>query len=128
KVRSRLPLATPWRVMFIGTHPGRFIESNLILNLNEPSAVADFSWLKAGKTTWYWWNGPYQEPVAFPVDLNWETMKHYLDFCARNGIAFHAIMSTADDFPWYVQSQRGFGPGPDTDILKPRAGLPMERV
>jgi len=128
KVRSRLPLSTPWRVILIGNHPGRFIESNLILNLNEPSAVADLSWLKFGKTTWYWWNGPYQEPVDFQIGWNYETMRHYIDFCARNGIAFHALMSTPDDFPWYEQSQRGFGPTPDTDITKPRAGLSMERV
>jgi len=127
KVRSRLPLASPWRVILIGTHPGRLIESNLILNLNEASA-ADFSWLKFGKTTWNWWNGPYQEPVDFQIGWNWETTKHYIDFCAANGIAFHALVSTLGDLPWYQQSQRGFGPGPDTDIARPRAGLPMERV
>ncbi len=128
KVRSRLMFTSPWRVMLIGNHPGRFLESNLILNLNEASALGNAAWLKAGKTTWYWWNGPYQEPVDFTVGMNWETMKHYIDFCARNGITFHSIMSTVDDFPWYQQSQRGFGPGPDTDITKPRAGFPMERV
>jgi len=128
KVRSRLPLASPWRVLLIGTEAGRLIESNLVLTLNDPSAIGDASWLKTGKTTWYWWNGPYQEPVDFTVGLNWETMKHYIDFCARNGIAFHAIMSTTDDHPWYQQTERGFGPGPDTDITKPRAGLSMERV
>lgn len=127
KVQSRLPLSSPWRVILIGRQPGRLIESNLILNLNEP-ATNDFSWLKWGKTTWYWWNGPYQEPVSFPIGWNWETMKHYLDFCASNGIAFHALMSTPDEFPWYHQSQRGYGPGPDTDITTPRAGLPLERV
>jgi alpha-glucosidase len=55
-------------------------------------------------------------------------MRHYLDFCARNDITFHAIISAPDDLPWYQQSQRGFGPGLDTDITKPRAGLPMERI
>ena len=128
KVRSRLPLASPWRVILAGTHPGRFLESNLILNLNEPNAIGDTTWLKLGKTTWYWWNGPYQEPVDFTVGLNWETMKHYIDFCARNGIASHSIMSTTDEYPWYFQSQRGFGPGPDSDVRKPRASLDMERV
>ncbi len=128
KVRSRLPLASPWRVLLIGTEAGRLIESNLLLSLNDPPSIEDTSWLKAGKTTWYWWNGPYQEPVDFAVGLNWPTMKHYIDFCARNGIAFHAIMSTTDEHPWYQQSDRGFGPGPDTDITKPRAGLSMEQV
>jgi alpha-glucosidase len=128
KVRSQLPVSSPWRVLLIGADPGRFIESNLILNLNEPSVIADTSWLKAGKTTWYWWNGPYQEPVNFKVDLNFETMKHYIDFCARNGITFHSVMSTVDEFPWYFQTQKGYGPGPDSDVTKPRSGFDMERV
>src|SRR5262249_3119929 len=74
KVRPDLPLSCPWRVILIGAHPGRFIESNLILNLNEPSVIGEASWLKIGKTTWYWWNGPYQEMVSFTIGLNWETM------------------------------------------------------
>src|SRR6185295_3513344 len=72
KVRARLPLSSPWRVFLIGSSPGKLIESNLILNLNEPSAIGDKSWLKPGKTTWYWWNGPYQEAVDFTIGLNWE--------------------------------------------------------
>ncbi len=128
KVRGRPPVTSPWRVILIGAQPGRLIESNLILNLNDPPVIGDLSWLKAGKTTWYWWNGPYQEPVGFTVGLNWETMKHYIDFCARNGLAFHAIVSTPDEFPWYYQTQKGFGPGPDTDVTRPRDGFPMERV
>jgi len=128
KVRSSLPLSSPWRVILIGTSAARLFESNLILNLNEPSVLGDASWLKIGKSTWYWWNGPYQEPVDFKCDLNWETMKHYIDFSARNNIAFHSIMSTVDEFPWYFQTQRGYGPGPDSDVSKPRAGLEMERI
>ncbi len=128
KVRAALPMVSPWRVFLIGDSPGRLIESSLVLNLNEPPAIADTSWIKPGKTTWYWWNGPYQEPVDFTVGLNWETMKHYIDFCARNGIESHSIMSTPDEFPWYHQTLRGYFPGPDTDITKPRAGLDMERV
>jgi alpha-glucosidase len=128
KVRSNLPLISPWRVLLIGSDAGRLLESNLILNLNEPSILADTSWLRFGKTTWYWWNGPYQEPVNFKVDLNFETMKHYIDFCARNGIAFHSVMSTVDEFPWYFQTQKGYGPGPDTDITRARPGLDLPRV
>lgn len=128
KVRAALPLVTPWRVVLLGRSPGQLIESNLIQNLNEPPTVGDLSWLRPGKTTWYWWNGPYQEPVPFTVGLNWDTMRHYIDFCASNDIAFHAIMSTPDQLPWYWQSQRGYGPGPDSDVTRPREGFPMERV
>jgi alpha-glucosidase len=129
KVRSRLPLSSPWRVVLIGPFPGRFIESNLVLNLNEPNAIGDASWLKAGKTTWYWWNGPYQEAVDFHVGFNWETMRHYIDFCARNGIAFHSVVSTEDGYPWYFQTDRGYSPpGRDADITRVRGDFPMDRV
>jgi alpha-glucosidase len=128
KVRSNLPLLSPWRVILVGKGPGRLLESNLLLALNEPSVIGDDSWLKAGKTTWYWWNGPYQEPVDFKIDLNPETMKRYVEFCARNGIAFHSIMSTVDGYPWYFQTHHGYDPGSDTDITRPRGEFPMQQV
>ena len=50
KVISHLPLSSPWRAFLIGAEPGRLIESDLVLNLNDPRAIKDISWLKAGKT------------------------------------------------------------------------------
>ena len=37
----------PWRVLMIGDTPGRLIESNIILNLNPPSKIADTSWIQS---------------------------------------------------------------------------------
>jgi alpha-glucosidase len=128
KVRSRLPLRSPWRAILIGSQPGQLIESNLIVNLNDPSVIGDTSWLQIGKTTWTWWNGPYQEPVDFTVGLNWRTSKHYIDFCASNHIAFHSIVSTTDEHPWYFQTQHGFGPAPDSDVTRARPEVEMERT
>ena len=49
-VTARPPLRTPWRVVMIAPTPGRLLESNdLILNLNEPCALADTSWIRPGK-------------------------------------------------------------------------------
>jgi alpha-glucosidase len=128
KVRSALPLASPWRVILVGASVGKLIESNTILNLNDPNVVSDTSWIRFGKATWYWWNGPYQEPVDFKCDLNWETMTHYIDFCASNQITFHSVMSTVDEFPWYFQTQHGYGPAPDSDVTRPRPGVDIERI
>jgi alpha-glucosidase len=128
KVRSSLPLLSPWRVILVGASVGKLIESNMILNLNDPSVVSDTSWIRLGKSTWYWWNGPYQEPVDFKCDLNWETMKHYIDFCASNNITFHSVMSTVDEFPWYYQTRHGYGPAPDSDVTRPRPGVDIERI
>lgn len=50
EVRKSLPFQSPWRVVMIGKDPGDLLEKNyLILNLNDPSAIADISWIKPGK-------------------------------------------------------------------------------
>jgi alpha-glucosidase len=99
-VEASLPHASPWRVVMLGDDPGRFIESDLVLNLNEPCALADTSWIKTGKTTFPWWNGYYEESVPFKPGLNTATMKYYIDFCAANGIPFHSL-DGLDDTAWY---------------------------
>ena len=45
-VDTKTPFKTPWRVLMIGDAPGRLIESNIILNLNPPSKIADTSWIR----------------------------------------------------------------------------------
>ena len=126
KVKSRLPLSSPWRVALIGTAPGRLIESDLLMNLNEPNAIGDTSWLKPGKTTFYWWNG-FQEPPDVQEAVKWE--KGYIDFCATNGITYHAVIGTDENHPWYSQSKNGYNPpGPDADVTKPREGFPMGEI
>lgn len=126
KVRSHLPLSSPWRVFLIGTAPGKLIESNIILNLNDPNAIGDISWLKAGKGSFYWWSG-VQAPFDPKAAVKWE--EDYIDFCASNGIAFHAIIGTEGDHPWHFQTKAGYNPpGPDADVTRPRTGFPMADV
>jgi alpha-glucosidase len=49
-ISAALPLTTPWRVVMVAESPGRLLENNdLMLNLNEPCAIADTSWVKPGK-------------------------------------------------------------------------------
>ncbi|MFC0772139.1 glycoside hydrolase family 97 protein [Terrimonas alba] len=44
------PFATPWRVIMVAEKAGDLVENNdLLLNLNEPSKIKDFSWIKPGK-------------------------------------------------------------------------------
>jgi len=50
EVNATLPFTTPWRVLMLGRTPGDLLERNyLILNLNEPCAIEDTSWIKPGK-------------------------------------------------------------------------------
>jgi len=125
-VRSRLPLSSPWRVFLIGTAPGKLIESDLLLNLNDPCAIADTSWLKAGKTSFYWWSG-VQEPVDPHQAFEWE--KKYIDFCASNNIPFHAVIGTVENRPWFYQTTGHYNPpGPDADLARPRPGFSMAEL
>lgn len=49
-VSGNLPITTPWRVVMIADSPGELVENNdIIRNLNEPCALKDTSWIKAGK-------------------------------------------------------------------------------
>ncbi|MHB8736761.1 MAG: glycoside hydrolase family 97 N-terminal domain-containing protein, partial [Terriglobales bacterium] len=99
-VRAPLPHASPWRVVMIGDRVGRLVESDLVLNLSDPCAIKDTSWIKPGKTTFPWWNGYYEEKVPFKPGLNTATMKYYLDFCAEAGIPYHSLDGIADT-AWY---------------------------
>lgn len=121
KVVGKTPHASPWRVLMIADDPGRFIESNLVFNLNDPSAIADTSWIKPGKTTFPWWNGYVLEGVAFEPGVNTATMKHYIDFCAEQGIAYHSLDGL--DIAWYGGPIRPDGPT-DVTTAAPSIDLP----
>ena len=83
------PFATPWRTMIIGDTPGDLVTSYMMLNLNEPCAVADASWCKPMKYIGVWWemhlgNGTwYYGPNH---GANTAHVKEYIDFAAENGI------------------------------------------
>lgn len=50
KVHSDRSLVTPWRVIMVGDSPGHLMENNdIFLNLNEPCAIEDTSWIRPGK-------------------------------------------------------------------------------
>lgn len=49
-VESALPLRTPWRVIMLADTPAALLQGNdLIMNLNDPCAITDTSWIKPGK-------------------------------------------------------------------------------
>ena len=89
-VIAQTPVRSAWRVLTIADQPGRLVESNMVVNLNPPSAIGDTSWVKAGKTPWDWWNGSQAKGVAKPGKNN-ETMKYYIDFSARNKFEYMLI-------------------------------------
>lgn len=78
-VRASLPHASPWRVLMIGETAGKLVESDLVLNLSSPCAIADPSWVKPGMMAWdTWWPGVSKMSTAalegfiqFASDMGW---------------------------------------------------------
>lgn len=123
-VRAKLPHDSPWRVLMIADKAERLVESDLVLNLNEPNAIGDTSWIKPGKTTFPWWNGFYEKDVPFKMGLNTETAKYYIDFCAEAGIDYHSL-DGLDNIAWYGGTIVPYTGG---DITKGIDGLDFPEV
>lgn len=120
-----VPFRTPWRTWLIGASIARLLESDVLLHLCEPPAATDWSWVRAGKQTWHWWNGT----VLGHDDeggVDFQTMRGYIDFCARAGIRYHAVNGQRQ--PWYVQSRGSVLPSPDADVLVARPELRWEAL
>jgi alpha-glucosidase len=110
---------SPWRVVLLGTSAGALVESDLVLVLSDPLAIDDPGWIRSGKTTFPWWNGFYEENVPFKPDLNTATAKHYIDFCAANGIPCHSLDGVRNE-AWYggpITPYRGAAPLQGVDGL-----------
>ncbi len=123
KVLGKTPHQSPWRVVMISDDPGRLIESNIVFHLSDPPAIKDSSWIKPGKTTFPWWNGYVLEGVDFEPGVNTATMKHYIDFCAEQGIPYHSLDGL--DIAWYGGPIRPNGP---TDITKAAPSIDLPEV
>jgi alpha-glucosidase len=111
-VEMPLPAKSPWRVVMIGRTPGDLVESNLLLNLNEPSQIADTSWIKPGMSAWdHWWTGE--------VKMDTATIHEYIDLSAAMGWPYMLV-----DWWWY-----GNPDAPDADVfsVNPTVDLPEVR-
>jgi len=96
-VTGSTPKATPWRVLLLNNRPGGLIESNyLILDLSQPSAIGDTSWITPGKAAWDWWSGDFDRNVDFKPGMNTATMEHYIDFAAEHHLEYMLV-----DAGWY---------------------------
>lgn len=123
-VRADLPHESPWRVVMVGDEVGRLVESDLVLSLNAPCAIADTSWIRPGKTTFPWWNGFFEKDVPFKPGLNTATAKYYIDFCAEAGIPYHSL-DGLDNIAWYGGT---IVPYEGADITKGIDGLDLQKV
>ena len=104
----QLPFSTPWRTLIISDDARDILASQLVLNLNEPCAIEDTSWIKPMKFVGVWWemftgniktwaysNDPLAKPGITDYTkltpnghhpANTENVKRYIDFAAKHGI------------------------------------------
>jgi len=96
-IRTKTPAVSPWRVFLLGKRAGDLIESTLVWNLNDPSALDDTSWIQPGKATWPWWNDRVvSDPKIEGGRPSTAVMRYYTDFAARHGIPNLVV-----DAGWY---------------------------
>ena len=89
-VKGKTPLKTPWRTIQIAERPEDLITSYLILNLNEPNALGDVSWIKPAKYIGVWWGmhvGKWTWGSGPQHGATTENTKAYLDFAAKYGFS-----------------------------------------
>ncbi|MCB9283947.1 MAG: glycoside hydrolase family 97 protein [Lewinellaceae bacterium] len=103
-VKRALPFQTPWRSIQIARRAGDLIESNLIVNLNDPNRLGDVSWFKPKKYVGIWWEmhlglSTWDYEITQSMN-NWvgedvgnvghgattANAKRYIDFAAANHI------------------------------------------
>ena len=101
------PCHSPWRTIMVSDDARKILASRLILNLNEPCAIADTSWIKPVKYVGVWWEmitgkNSWSYTNDLPtIDLNTvdysktkpngthgatnENVRKYIDFAAKHG-------------------------------------------
>ena len=101
------PCHSPWRTIMVSDDARKILASRLILNLNEPCAISDTSWIKPVKYVGVWWEmitgkNSWSYTNDLPtIDLNTvdytktkpngthgannEEVRKYIDFAAKHG-------------------------------------------
>ncbi len=123
KVRRALPFDTPWRTLQIADRAGGLVESDLILNLNEPNVLGDVGWVHPAKYVGVWWSMHLDQQSWATGPRHAATTantKRYIDFAAAHG--FRGVLVEGWNPGWdgdWVGNGYAFDftrPTPDFDI------------
>jgi alpha-glucosidase len=90
KVKTRAPFKSPWRTIQIAREAIGLINSDIILNLNEPNKLGDVSWVEPGKYVGIWWAMHINERSWGRDKIHGATTeetKRYIDFAAEHGFS-----------------------------------------
>ncbi|QQX82288.1 glycoside hydrolase family 97 protein [Shewanella sp. KX20019] len=100
-VKTRAGFKTPWRTIQISAEAIGLLNSNLILNLNEPNKLGDVSWVEPGKYVGIWWGMHLNENTWGSGNKHGATTsetKRYMDFAANNG--FDGVLVEGWNIGW----------------------------
>jgi glucan 1,4-alpha-glucosidase len=110
---------SPWRTIVVSDKATDILASKLILNLNEPTAYKDVSWIKPVKYIGVWWEyfvsgkstWAYSSATNVKLDQDFskfapngrhgatnENVKKHIDFAAENG--FDAVLVEGWNIGW----------------------------
>ena len=113
------PCNTPWRTIQVAESAEEQLASRLVLNLNEPCAIEDVSWIKPVKYMGVWWEmiagkgswsytdvpsvkiGEFDYSTAKPHgrhSANNDRVRYYIDFAAEHG--FDALLVEGWNIGW----------------------------
>jgi len=106
KVHTQAGFKTPWRTIQIANDAVGLINSDIILNLNEPNKLGDVSWVEPGKYVGVWWEMHIRDRTWGNDGIhgaNNEDVKRHIDFAAKHG--FKGVLvegwNTGWDGDWF---------------------------
>jgi alpha-glucosidase len=126
KVRRTAPFHTPWRTLQISDRAGGLVESNLILNLNEPNALGDVSWVRPSKYLGIWWSLHLDTQTWATGAKHGATTaetKRYIDFAAKHG--FRGVLVEGWNPGW---DGNWFGNGWNFDFTRATPDFDIEQL
>ncbi len=124
KARVGGSFTTPWRTLQIGRRAVDLINSALILNLNEPSKIADTSWIKPQKYVGVWWGmhlGTQVWTMGPRHGATTENAIRHIDFAAANHI--QGVL-----FEGWNRGWENWGGNQQFDYVEPYADFDLERI
>lgn len=125
-VKARLAgrFTTPWRSVQIADRAVDLINSSLILNLNEPSKIADTSWIRPQKYVGVWWGmhlGTQVWTMGPRHGATTENAIRHIDFAAANNI--QGVL-----FEGWNRGWENWGGNQQFDYVEPYADFDLERI
>lgn len=126
KVERTAPFATPWRTLQVADDASGLVMSDLILNLNEPNALGDVSWVKPSKYVGVWWELHLEDTTWASGPKHGATTantKRYVDFAAEHG--FRGVLVEGWNEGW---DGDWFADGSTFSFTKPYPDFDLEGV